>query len=66
MWPVTISLPKYKESYILTLVDKYCALNESYQEIYNRFYRAEDDPRVVSFNRKMQHLIENFETENQF
>ncbi|MBQ2937697.1 MAG: HD family phosphohydrolase [Clostridia bacterium] len=37
MWPVTISLPKYKESYILTLVDKYCALNESYQEIYNRF-----------------------------
>ena len=35
------------------------------EEIYNRFYRAEDDPRVVSFNRKMQHLIENFETENQ-
>ena len=29
--------PKYKESYILTLVDKYCALNESYQEIFNRF-----------------------------
>ena len=37
MWPVTIALPKYKESYLLTLVDKYCALNESYQEIYNRF-----------------------------
>ena len=37
MWPVTIVLPKYKESYLLTLVDKYCALNESYQEIYNRF-----------------------------
>lgn len=37
MWPVTIALPKYKESYILTLVDKYCALNESYQELYNRF-----------------------------
>ena len=37
MWPVTISFPKYKESYLLTLVDKYCALNESYQEIYNRF-----------------------------
>ena len=36
MWPVTIKLPKYKESYILTLVDKYCAMNESYQEIYNR------------------------------
>ena len=37
MWPVTIALPKYKESYLLALVDKYCALNESYQEIYNRF-----------------------------
>ncbi len=37
MWPVTIALPKYKESYLLTLVDKYCALNESYQEIFNRF-----------------------------
>ena len=37
MWPVTVALPKYKESYILTLVDKYCALNESYQEIFNRF-----------------------------
>lgn len=37
MWPVTFALPKYKESYLLTLVDKYCALNESYQEIYNRF-----------------------------
>ncbi len=29
MWPVTIKLPKYKESYIITLVDKYCALQES-------------------------------------
>lgn len=30
MWPVTFfSLPKYKESYIITLVDKYCALQES-------------------------------------
>ena len=38
MWPVTFfSFPKYKESFILTLVDKYCALNESRDEIYNRF-----------------------------
>lgn len=29
MWPVTIALPKYKESYIITLVDKYCAIQES-------------------------------------
>lgn len=37
MWPLTISLPKYKESYIITFFDKYCALNESYKEIYNKF-----------------------------
>ncbi len=37
MWPLTIKLPRYKESYILTLVDKYCALNESYHEIYSRY-----------------------------
>lgn len=38
MWPVTFfAFPKYKESYILTLVDKFCALKESQQEIYNRF-----------------------------
>ena len=29
MWPVTINFPKYKESYIITLVDKYCAIQES-------------------------------------
>lgn len=38
MWPVTFSLPKYKESYILTFVDKYCALNESLTEMKNRLY----------------------------
>ena len=38
MWPVTFfSFPKYKESFILTLVDKYCALSEAHEEIYNRF-----------------------------
>lgn len=30
MWPVTFfSFPKYKESFIITLVDKYCAIQES-------------------------------------
>lgn len=28
MWPVTIGFPKYKETYIVTIVDKYCALME--------------------------------------
>lgn len=28
MWPLTLRLPKYSESYIVTLVDKYCATRE--------------------------------------
>lgn len=30
MWPVTISFPKYRESYIVSLMDKYSAVRESY------------------------------------
>lgn len=30
MWPVTLIPPRYAESYILTLVDKYSALEEAY------------------------------------
>lgn len=28
MWPVTFSVPKYLETFIVTFVDKYCALKE--------------------------------------
>ena len=28
MWPVTFALPRYKESFIITFVDKYCATKE--------------------------------------
>ena len=37
MWPLTLKLPRYRESYILTFVDKYCALSESYHEILNKY-----------------------------
>ena len=30
MWPVTLPFPRYKETYIVTLMDKYSALKESY------------------------------------
>ncbi len=29
MWPLTFRLPQYKETYIIVMVDKYCALMES-------------------------------------
>ena len=36
MWPVTIAFPKYKETYVITLVDKYSALQESMQYYRNK------------------------------
>lgn len=35
MWPLTITLPRYKESYIVTFVDKYSAIQESFKYYYN-------------------------------
>lgn len=39
MWPLTIKLPKYKESYIITLVDKYCAISESFATYSKKFLK---------------------------
>ena len=44
MWPLTIRLPRFSESYIVTLVDKYCALEESFEHYkknrkLQKFYR---------------------------
>ncbi len=43
MWPLTIVLPKYKESYVISFTDKYCAFKEVFQE-YNikRFSKLYD------------------------
>lgn len=35
MWPVTIVPPKYLESYIITFVDKHCAISETFNSIAN-------------------------------
>jgi uncharacterized protein len=40
MWPVTISPPKYKESFIVTFMDKYCASREAAQYV-SRFKIAQ-------------------------
>lgn len=36
MWPITIKLPKYPESYILTITDKYSTISETYKYIRKR------------------------------
>ena len=33
MWPVTLAIPKYKETFIITLVDKYFAVAEAFIKI---------------------------------
>ena len=38
MWPVTFSLPKYKETFIITLVDKYCTVKEMIVPIEKNYY----------------------------
>ena len=37
MWPLTIKLPKYKESYIITLADKYATYLENKDYIVHNF-----------------------------
>ncbi len=39
MWPVTLALPKSPEAFILTFVDKYCALSESFEIYKSRLLR---------------------------
>lgn len=36
MWPVTIAFPNSIEGFILTFVDKYCAMSETFEEIRTR------------------------------
>lgn len=38
MWPVTIALPKYKESYIITITDKYSAIVETFRYLNYKYH----------------------------
>lgn len=38
MWPVTVELPKSLEGLILTFVDKYCAMNETFEILQSRLF----------------------------
>lgn len=39
MWPVTLPFPKYKETYIITFVDKYCAVLEFFIPKFKKIIR---------------------------
>ena len=38
MWPVTVNFPKSFEGFILTFVDKYCAMSETFEVLKTRFF----------------------------
>ena len=38
MWPVTIEFPKSFEGLVLTFVDKYCAMSESFEILKSRLF----------------------------
>ena len=45
MWPMTVSLPRFKETYAVTLFDKYCAAADivktsaDFRPVYNKILR---------------------------
>ncbi|WP_062532394.1 HD domain-containing protein [Jeotgalibaca dankookensis] len=40
MWGATIAFPKYKESYIVTMVDKYCACDEAISPLFTKMKQS--------------------------
>ncbi len=37
MWPITLSIPKYPESFVISFIDKYCAFIEWNNYLINKF-----------------------------
>lgn len=40
MWGATMAMPKYKESFVVTLVDKYCACDEALSPLFTKTKRS--------------------------
>ncbi len=54
MWPLTIRLPRFSESYIVTFVDKYCAAKEffeflKYKKYLKKLKKAENAKKQKNF-----------------
>lgn len=46
MWPVTLGIPKYKETFIITYVDKYFAIAEKYIKSNNKNSIKKESVRI--------------------
>ncbi|MCL2096985.1 MAG: HD domain-containing protein [Oscillospiraceae bacterium] len=49
MWLVTVKPPKYKESYIVSFVDKYCAAKEFLASVFSKNFTGKSDARMLRF-----------------
>ena len=49
MWPVTIMFPRYMETYIMTIVDKYCTILEGINYRKRQFYSIYDKEQEIGF-----------------
>jgi len=49
MWLITIRPPKYKEGYIVTLVDKYCAAKEFFSSVFSKNFSGKSNTRMNRF-----------------
>lgn len=49
MWPVTISFPNSIEGFILTFVDKYCAMSETFEEVKLRLFKKKSFRYLYTF-----------------
>ena len=49
MWLITLRPPKYKEGYIVTFVDKYCAAKEFFSSIFSKNFTGKSNNRMNRF-----------------
>ena len=49
MWLITLKPPKYKEGYIVTFVDKYCAAREFFSSVFFKNFSGKSNKRMNRF-----------------
>ena len=49
MWLVTVKPPKYKEGYVVSFVDKYCAAKEFFSSVFSKKFQAKSFARLNRF-----------------